>query len=264
MRALGSLGSAGANRAGGSSVAPVSDSVTIRPNPMYGTGSDTNYGTSNGPRTTTATTFATTKQRRKQKTKWALEQADYEKAHREEMTRRNASSRWDLLRTAVRAKSISREDPLGVGGAEKVYALASSVNDVVAATREDGDEGQLGATNQSSNRHRRRVVETLSAHCDEHTLEALCEMAREALGQRRTPETGGESKSIMVRNPSFRRQSRAAQRRIELEGVGTAEGDTVADTSSNSVVGTTTGESKGSGGDEVALDGIAVRNQEFF
>jgi hypothetical protein len=205
MRTLGSLGSAGANR-GGSSVAPVSDSVTIRPNPMHGTGSDsdTNHGTSNGSRTTTATTSATT-QRRKQKTKWALEQAEYAKAHHEEMNRRNASSRWDLLRTAVRAKSISRGD-LDVAGAGGI-AYASFVNDVVAAAREDREERQPGATNQSSNRLRRHVVETLSEHCDEHTLEALCEMAREALGQRRTVETGAESKSIMVRNPSFGRKS---------------------------------------------------------
>jgi hypothetical protein len=87
-------------------------------------------------------------------------------------------------------------------------------------------------------------------------------MAREALGQRRTAETGGESKSIMVRNPSFGRKSLAA-RQIELEGVG-AEGDMVADTSLN-VVGATTGESKWSDCNEVTLDGIASRNnQEFF
>jgi hypothetical protein len=203
MRTLGGLGSAGANR-GGSSVAPVSDSVTIRPNPMYGAGSDTNHGTSNGPRSATATTSATTK-RRKQKTKWALEQAEYAKAHQEEMNRRNASSRWDLLRTAVRAKSISRGD-LDVAGAGGI-AYASFVNDVVAAAREDEDEGQLGATNQSSKRHMRRVVETLSHHCDERTLEALSEMTREVLDRRRTAETGAESKSIMVRNPSFGRKS---------------------------------------------------------
>ena len=50
---------------------------------------------------------------------------------------------------------------------------------------------------------------------------------------------------------------------MELEGVGTAEGETVADTSSNAV-GTTTGESKGSDGDEATRGGIAARNQEFF
>ena len=109
------------------------------------------------------------------------------------------------------------------------------------------------------------MVETLSDHCDERTLKALCEMAREALGRRRTAETGRESKSIMVRNPSFGRKSLAARRRIELEGVRTAEGDTVADTSSNAV-GTTTGESKGSDGDEEATrGGVAARNNpEFF
>ena len=81
---------------------------------------------------------------------------------------------------------------LDVGGAEgNAYALASSVNDVVAGAREDEHERQLGATNQSSNHHRRRVVETLSDHCDEHTLKALSEMAREALGRRRTAETEG-------------------------------------------------------------------------
>jgi hypothetical protein len=239
----------------------VSDPITMRPNPMHGTGrgSDTNHGTRNGPRTATATTSATTK-RRKPKAKRALEHIEYERAHNEQMERRNASSRWDLLRTRVRAKSISRGD-LDVGGAGG-YVHASFVNDVNAAAREDKEERQLGATNQSSNRHRRRVVETLSEHCDERTLEALCEMAREALGQRRTAETGGESKSIMVRNPSFGRKSLAA-RQIELEGVGTAEGDMVADTSMNAV-GATTGESKGSDCDEVTLDGIASRNQEFF
>jgi hypothetical protein len=38
----------------------------------------------------------------------------------------------------------------------------------------------------------------------------------------------------------------------------------VADTTSLNAVGTTTGESKGCDGDEVTLDGIASRNQEFF
>jgi hypothetical protein len=266
MRTLGSFGSAGANR-GGSSVAPVSDPVTMRPNPMYGRGrgSDTNHGTSNGPRNATATTSATTKQR-KQKTTWALEQNEYERAHNVQMERRNASSRWDLLRTAVQAKSISRGN-LGDGGAGG-YTFASFVNDVVAAAREDEEEGQLGATNRSGNRHRRRVVESLSKNYDERTLKALSEMVpdlvREALGRRGTAETGKESKSIMVRNPSFRRQSRAARRRIELEGVGTAEGGTLADTSLNAVGTTITGESKGSDGDEVTRDGIAARNQDFF
>jgi hypothetical protein len=268
MRTLGSLGSAGASR-GGSSVAPVSDPITIRPNPMYGTGSDTNHGTSNGPRTATATTSATTK-RRKPKAKRALEHIEYERAHKEQMKRRNASSRWDLLRTTVRAKSISRGD-LGVEGVGG-YTHVSFFNDVVAAAREDEEEGQLGATNQSSNHHRRRVVETLSkqfnertlkALIDERTLKALSEMVREALGRRGTAATEADSKSIMVRNPSFGRNSLAARRRIELEGVGTAEGDAVADTSLN-VVGTTTGESKGSDGDEAARGGIAARNQEFF
>jgi hypothetical protein len=161
---------------------------------------------------------------------------------------------------------------LDVGGAGG-NAYASFVNDVVAAAREDVEEGQLGATNQSSNRHRRRVVDTLSDHfdertlkalSDERTLKALSEMVREALGRRGTAETGVESKSIMVRNPSFGRKSLAARRRIELEGVGTAEGDTVADTSSNAV-GTTTGESKGNDGDEATRSGVAARNnQEFF
>ena len=204
------------------------------------------------------TASATTK-RRKQKTKWALEQADYEKAHQEEMKRRNAGSRWDLLRTRVRARSISRGD-LGVGGAGG-YTFASFVNDVNAAAQEDEEERQLGATNRSSNSHRRRVLETLSGHCDERTLKALSEMVREALGQRETAATGGESKSIMVRNPSFRRQSRAARRRIESEGVGTAEGDTVADTTSLNAVGTTTGESKGSDGDERGSKNHMIREQ---
>jgi hypothetical protein len=150
---------------------------------------------------------------------------------------------------------MSRGDLLGVGGAEKLYALASSVNDVVAAAREDEDEGQLGATNQSSNLHRRRVVETLSDHCDERTLKTLSEIVREALGRRGTAGTG-ES------NPSFGRKFRAARRRIELEGVGIAEGGTVADTRLHAV-GTTTGESKGSDGDEVTRDGILARNHEF-
>jgi hypothetical protein len=183
------------------------------------------------------------------------------------MKRRTASSRWDLLRTTVRAKSVSRGD-LGVGGAGG-YTFASFVNDANAAAREDEEEGQLGATNQSStcNRHMRRVLKTLSDHCDERTLKALSEtvpdLVREALGRRGTEETGGGSKSIMVRNPSFRRQSRAARRRIELEVLGTAEGDTVADTSLHAV-GTTTGERKGSDVDNVTLDGIVARNQEFF
>jgi hypothetical protein len=112
------------------------------------------------------------------------------------------------------------------------------------------------------------VLETLSEHCDERTQKALSEMVpdlvRETLGRRGTAGPGGESKSVMVRNPSFRRQSRAARRRIELEGVvGTAEGETVADTSLHAV-GTTTGESKGSDGDEVTLDGLVARKQEFF
>jgi hypothetical protein len=252
-----------------------SDPATMRPNPMRGTGGrDTNQSTSNGLRTATATTSATTK-RRKQKTRWELEQADYEKAHQEEMKRRrNASSRWDLVRTTVRAKSksISRGN-LDFGGAGG-NAFASFFNDVVAAAREDEEERQRGATNQSSNRHRRRVVETLSDHVDERTLKALSdertlkalsEMVREALGRRGTAEMGAESKSILVRNPSFGRKSLAARRRIELEGVGAAEGDTVADTSSNAV-GKTTGESKGSDGDEEATrGGVAARNnQEFF
>ena len=118
------------------------------------------------------------------------------------------------------------------------------------------------------------MVETLSDHVDERTLKALSdertlkalsEMVREALGRRGTAEMGAESKSILVRNPSFGRKSLAARRRIELEGVGAAEGDTVADTSSNAV-GKTTGESKGSDGDEEATrGGVAARNnQEFF
>jgi hypothetical protein len=63
--------------------------------------------------------------------------------------------------------------------------------------------------------------------------------------------------TTMVRNPSFRRQSLSARGEIELEGVGT-EGEKVADMSSNAVVGTTMGESKGHN------DGIAARNKEFF
>ena len=63
--------------------------------------------------------------------------------------------------------------------------------------------------------------------------------------------------TTMVRNPSFRRQSLSARGEFELEGVGT-EGETVADMSSNAVVGTTTGESKGYD------DGIVARNKEFF
>jgi hypothetical protein len=164
-----------------------------------------------------------------------------------------------LLRTTVHSKSISKGD-LGVGGAGG-YAYASFVNDVNAAAQEDKEERQLGATNQRSIRLRRRVVESLSEHCDERTLNAMSEMVREALGQRRTSETGGESKSILVRNPSFGRTSLAA-RQIESEGVGT-EGDTMVDTSLNAV-GTTAGESKGSDGDEAARGSIAASNQEFF
>jgi hypothetical protein len=263
MRTLGSLGSAGANR-GGSSVAPVSDPVTIRSNPMHGTGrgSGTTQSTRNGLRAAATTTSTATK-RRKQKTKWAIEQNEYERAHKEQMERENASSRWDLLRNSVRAKSSSKED-LGVGGAGG-YVHASFVNDVVAAAREEDEGRRLGATNPGSNHHtRRRVVESLSEHCDERTLKALSEMVREALGQRETAATGVESESIMVRNPSFRRQSRAdARRHIEVKGVGTVEGDTVVDTSSNAVC-TTTRESKGSEVGEAACGGIAARNQEFF
>jgi hypothetical protein len=147
---------------------------------------------------------------------------------------------------------------LDVGGAGD-NAYASFVNDVVAAAaREDEVEGQLGATNQSSNRHRRRVVETLSDHYDERTLKALSKMVpdlvREVLGRRGTAGTGGGS------NPSLGRKSRAARRQIELD-VGIAEGGAVADTRLHAV-GTTTGESKGSDGDET-LDGIAAGNQEF-
>ena len=243
MSQLGSSESPGVNR-GGSSVAPVSDPVILRcvsPNPMYVTGRDnTNQGTSNGPRTGTAP--ATSPRRHKRKN----EQNAYSKAHKEDLERRqagNTSSRWDVLRTTIRAKSAPRGD-LGVGGAGGgAYALASSVNNAVAAARGEEETQQVGATNQNSTRDRKRVVDTLSEHCDERTLEALSEMVREALAQRGTTETGGRSKHAMVRDPSFWRQSPSARGQFELEGVGT-EGETVSDTSLNAV-GITTGESKG-------------------
>ena len=148
-----------------------------------------------------------------------------------------------MLRTTIRAKSAPRGD-LGVGGAGGgAYALASSVNNAVAAARGEEETQQVGATNQNSTRDRKRVVDTLSEHCDERTLEALSEMVREALAQRGTTETRGRSKHAMVRDPSFWRQSPSARGQFELEGVGT-EGETVSDTSLNAV-GITTGESKG-------------------
>ena len=108
-------------------------------------------------------------------------------------------------RTAA-ATATTAGDLSALGGGGCVHAFF--VNDVVAAAREDENGRQLGATKQSSNRYRRRVVETLSEHCDDRTLEALSEMVREVLGQRGAAVTGGRSKSTEAAQEKHAARSR--------------------------------------------------------